>query len=83
MSGWNRKTPIGQDVDRARLRQLARERLKAGSFWVGKPRDGFTAECERDAKLMSAGPCGSFTPRLSIESNSWEPMRKKNLGIYL
>jgi hypothetical protein len=60
----------------AEFQRMARERLKLGSFWLGKPRQGFTEICTKEQPLMKAGPCGSFTPSMDLSRGS-DPTRKK------
>ena len=58
---WNdSKGATSAQVAQNELRREAKERLKLPSFWVGKPREGFTRECQELVQLMKAGPCGTI-----------------------
>lgn len=54
------------ETGRAEKKKQALARLKLGSFWIGKPREGWTALCAVDAELMTAGPCGSYKPSFDM-----------------
>ncbi len=65
------------------LRKAARERLRLPSFWVDKPRDGFTETCAELAPLMNAGPCGTYRPAFDVGSAPDLSKKKPVLGIQL
>ena len=76
---WNfNKSSAQRESNLSELRQKARERVKHTSFWLNKPRDGWTKACWEESPLMSAGPCGNYTPRFDHA----EPIRTKTLSSY-
>ncbi len=67
---WNdSKGATASQVAHNELRREAKARLQMPAFWLDKPREGFTEECQKLAPLMKAGPCGTIPVGNGIDAN--------------